>query len=156
MGEIKVAKGEDNLIASGIGSCVIVTLYDPKNKIGALAHTMLPARRLSFVARDPKYERRKTTPGSPDTRYGDTAIDEMLKRMQAQGAHRQNIEAKLIGGANMFSAFQSDIGQENVSYAKKKLKSQGVRLVGEAVGGSQGRSVEFSLTSGIVTVKTKF
>ena len=156
MGEIKVAKGEDNLVASGIGSCVVVTLYDPKNKIGALAHTMLPARRLSFVARDPKYERRKTAPGSPDTRYGDTAIDEMLKRMQAQGAHRQNIEAKLIGGANMFSAFASNIGQENVSYAKKKLKSQEVKLVGEAVGGSQGRSVEFSLASGIVTVKTKF
>jgi len=56
----------------------------------------------------------------------------------------------------MFSAFESDFGKENVSRAKEKLKKAGIAIVGECVGGSQGRSVEFSVTTGIVTVKTKF
>jgi len=156
MGDIAVTKGEDNLVASGIGSCLVITLYDPKHKIGALAHTMLYARRLSFEVRSSKDERRKTNPESPDTKYADTAIDEMLKRIETLGAKRENIEAKLIGGANMFSAFESDFGKENVSRAKEKLKKEGIVIVGECVGGSQGRSVEFSVTTGIVTVKTKF
>lgn len=156
MGDIAVAKDEDILIASGIGSCLVITFYDPKQKIGALAHTMLPARRLSFEVCNSKDERRKTNYESPDTRYADTAIDEMLKRIEAQGVKRENIEAKLIGGANMFSTFKSDIGENNISYAREKLKKAGIAIVGECVGGSQGRSVEFSVASGIVTVKTKF
>ena len=155
MGDIAVTKGEDNLVASGIGSCLVITLYDPKQKIGALAHTMLYAHRLSSEVRNSKDERRKVNPESPDTKYADIAIDEMLKRLQALGAKRENIEAKLIGGANMFSAFESDIGKESVSSSKNKLKKEGIVIVGECVGGSQGRSVELSIATGIVTVKTK-
>ncbi|MFB0524815.1 MAG: chemotaxis protein CheD, partial [Phycisphaerae bacterium] len=65
-------------------------------------------------------------------------------------------EAKLIGGANMFPSFNSDIGKDNVSSAKEKLKKERIKIVGECVGGSQGRSVEFSPTTGVVTVKIKF
>lgn len=156
IGKIAVAKSDGNLIASGIGSCLIITIYDPKHQIGALAHTMLHARRLLFEVRSSEEERRKTNPGLPDTEYADTAIDEMLKRMEILGAERKNMEAKLVGGANMFPAFGSDIGKENVSYTKKKLEEEGVVIVGECVGGSQGRSVEFSVATGIITVKTKF
>lgn len=156
MGQIEAGKNEDALIASGIGSCLVITLYDPKQKIGALAHTMLPARRMFSEARNSEHERRKTNLGLPDTRYADTAIDEMLKKIVAQGAKRENLEAKLIGGANMFSAFTSKIGEDNISYAREKLKKLGIAAVGECVGGSQGRSIEFSVASGIVTVKTKF
>ncbi|MBU0694650.1 MAG: chemotaxis protein CheD [Candidatus Omnitrophica bacterium] len=156
MGEIEVAKGEDTLIALGIGSCLVVTLYDPKQKIGALAHTMLPARRMSSESRNAENERRDTRYASPDTRYADIAIDEMLNKIAAQGAKKEFITAKLIGGANMFSAITSKIGEDNISYTRERLKKQGIPIVGECVGGSQGRSVEFSVASGIVTVKTKF
>jgi len=36
MGDIAVVKGEDNLTASGIGSCLVITLYDAKQRIGSL------------------------------------------------------------------------------------------------------------------------
>ncbi len=156
IGEIEVIKSTGNLLASGVGSCLIITLYDPKRKIGALAHTMLANRRSSLVVRRSNPESPATNNESQDTRYVDSAIEEMLKRMKAQGTKREVLEAKLIGGANMFSAFESDIGKENVLSAKKKLKKEGIKLVGETVGGSQGRSVEFSVASGIVTVKVKF
>ena len=120
----------------------------------------------SSEARDPKDESRlsavalakagKTNIGMPDIRYADIAIDEMLKRIEAEGAKKECIVAKLIGAANMFSAVISKIGEENISYAREKLKHVSVPIAGECIGGSQGRSVEFSIATGIVTVKTKF
>jgi len=172
MGDVAVIEGPHNLITSGVGSCLVITLYDPKLQIGALAHTMLP----SFPAQNTEYKTPlsgnsslESLPGRQaclvaeqvsakvkDTRYIGVAIDEMLQRMQTQGAKREDLEAKLIGGANMFPSFDSDIGKDNVSSAKEKLKEDGIRIVGECVGGSQGRSVEFSPTTGVVTVKIKF
>ena len=129
IGKIAVARGNENLTASGIGSCLVITLWNPKLKIGALAHTMLPNRRSSSVARDssdelriPSYESHLACRQAGDTRHVDVAIDEMIKQMETQGAHRADLEAKLIGGANMFSAFESDIGEENVLSAKDKLQ----------------------------------
>ena len=49
-----------------------------------------------------------------------------------------------------------DIGKDNVLSAREKLQAEGIKIVGECVGGSQGRSVEFSPTTGVVTVKIKF
>ena len=156
MGEIAVTKSADNLVASGVGSCIVITLYDPKLKIGALAHAMLFDRRSSFVTREPNNERRIRNDESRDTRFVDVAIDKMVARMEDDGVKRRDLEAKLIGGANMFSAFESNIGKDNVTMAKEKLKKEGIRIVGESVGGSQGRSVEFFVATGIVTVKIKF
>jgi len=144
MGDIAVAEDANNLIASGIGSCLVITLYDPKLKIGALAHAMLPPHS------------RLASHRTPDTKYIDTAIDEMLKRMLTCGARKQDLEAKIIGGANMFSMLDSDIGKQNVLSAKEKLKKEGIKIAGACVGGSIGRSVEFCVAPGIVTVKTKF
>ena len=144
MGDLVVTNNQENLTTSAVGSCLVITLYDPKLKSGALAHTMLPS------------SSRATGHGSRDTKYVNIAIDEMLKRMEADGAKRKDLEAKIVGGANMFRSFTSDIGKENVLAAKEKLKIEDIRLVGESVGGSQGRSIEFSVASGIVAVKIKF
>ena len=130
VGEYKVAKDSDNLTASGIGSCMVTTLFDPKLNIGAMSHSMLTAQISEH-------------------------IDEMLSKLCSLGSSRGNIEAKLVGGANMFPALESNIGMQNVLSAKEKLKKEGIKLCGEAVGGSVGRSAEFCTASGIVTVKMK-
>jgi len=156
MGDIAVAEDANNLTASGIGSCVAITLYAPKLKIGALAHAMLPASRSSCGVRDASNTIHNTRYEIGDLRYVDTAIDEMLKRMLTCGAKKQDLEAKIIGGANMFSILDSDVGKQNVLSAKEKLKKEGIKIVGECTGGSIGRSVEFCVVPGIVTVKTKF
>lgn len=200
MGEIAIGASQDSLLSLGVGSCLVITMYDTKRKVGALAHAMLsslngratsatrsliasrsnrplgvPADVGGHLSRGDDVAERATRstesrrkgkkgpqiPNNPrseirDPKYVDAAIDEMLKGMEARGARKEDLEAKLIGGANLFSAFNSDIGAENVSTAEKKLKEKGINIVGESVGGSQGRSVEFCLTTGIVTVKMKF
>lgn len=172
MGDIAVSEAPHNLITCGVGSCLVVTLYDTKHHIGALAHTMLPSSPNQEMEYDTRLSGNLSCEASPnqqvclvtkrvtteaqETKYIDVAIDEMLERMESRGAIRKDIEAKLIGGANMFPSFDSDIGKDNVLSAKEKLRREGVRVVGECVGGSQGRSVEFSPTTGVVTVKIKF
>ena len=143
MGEWVVTANGNTLAASGIGSCVVVTLYDPQRKIGALAHAMLPPP-LHPHGHD-----------SRDAKYTDVALDQMIAEMLARGANKHNIEAKLVGGANMFAGFKARIGDDNASSAREKLKKEGITLAGECVGGSQGRSVEFCISTGLVTVKTR-
>jgi len=159
MGEAVINPGDHNLVTSGIGSCLVITLYDPKLQIGALAHTMVPSSAACCLAavsgnNTTNYEPRTT---NSDTKYVDVAINQMLKGLKARGSKKEDLEAKLIGGANMFPSLMSDdIGKDNVLSAKEKLRVEGIRIVGECIGGSQGRSVEFSPTIGVVTVKLKF
>jgi chemotaxis protein CheD len=145
MGKIAAAKYKevDHLTSTGVGSCLVITLYDPKLKLGAIAHAML------------SHETRHAN-AKPDAIYIDTAIEQMLEELLSRGAVRERLEAKIVGAANMFVAFKSDVPMRNVVSAKEKLKQEGIRLVGECVGGSIGRSVELALDTGIITVKTKF
>ena len=173
MGDVAVLKGSQHLVTSGVGSCLVITLYDPKLQIGSLAHTMVP----SSTKADTGYEQRasahlsfeaatigqtcmvaeRVSTKTVETKYVDVAIDKMLKGLEAKGSQRQDLEAKLIGGANMFPSLMSDdVGRDNILSAREKLRAEGIRIVGECVGGSQGRSVEFSPTTGVVTVKVKF
>lgn len=150
MEELVVTKDDVILTTHAVGSCAVIALYDPKLKIAGMIHTMLP-HAPSVV------EGSSVTHGAqPDAKYVDTAIDLALEKMRSLGAQSFDIEAKLVGGANMFGLSHSDIGKENVLSAKKKLKEVGIKLIGESTGGSVGRSVEFSVATGIVTVKISF
>lgn len=142
MGDLKLAQNSDNLIALGIGSCLIITFYDSGLKIGVLAHAMLPCRK----------------PGTWDhsAKYVDSAMDEMLRKIESFGGEKANLECKLVGGANMFSNITLDIGKENILSAKKKLKENGIKLVAESTGGSVGKSLGFNVATGIVDVKIRF
>lgn len=138
----KIARDPDNLISRGLGSCVVVMLYDSKLKIGALSHAVLPHH--------------KNQEYNNPARFVDTAIDDMLHKMIALGCTRRNIEAKIVGGANMFPDVESSIGKDNVLSAREKLKKEGIKITGEATSGTVGRSIEFSTKTGLATVKMMF
>lgn len=141
-GEIKVAKAPDKLVALGIGSCIAVTMYDPENKVGGLAHVMLPESRGNV-----------NRPG----KYADTAIKEIISELENNNG-KKNLEAKIVGGASMFthtSESSINTGERNVQAVQRELEKEDVELVGEDVGGSIGRSVEFSTRTGSLTVKKK-
>ena len=61
------------------------------------------------------------------------------------------------GGAYMFSGIKGNtrnIGERNITAVKKKLKEKHIKIVGEDLGRSNGRTVRFDLISGKVLVKT--
>jgi len=141
--EYKITFSPDRLLAYGLGSCVGVTVYDRKKKIGGLAHVMLPSSRLHS--------------SNPILgKYADTAINALLTEMTERGCNLQELEAKLIGGANMFEAIVHQpvpVGLRNVAASREKLMEMGVPVVAEDVGGSQGRTIIFSLIDGRVEIR---
>ena len=146
MGEIRVAKAPDLLMAVGLGSCVAVAIYDKDAEIGSLAHIVLP-------------HLKEAQDKSHPTRFTDVAIEEMIHRMKRQGARIQNVKAKIFGGANMFpelisSASTMDVGKRNILAVRDELRKHNVQIVAEEVGGHVGRTVLFDTRDGSVVVKT--
>lgn len=144
MGEWVVTVEPKTLMVSGLGSCMAIALYDTRHRIGGLAHAVLSIS--SSSAKD----------NETDTRYIETAIDEMLRRMYALGSRKEDVEAKIIGGANLFMDVETDFIANNITRTREKLRHEGIRIAGESVGGNLGRSVEFDITTGIVNVKIRF
>ncbi|QNO16441.1 chemotaxis protein CheD [Alkalicella caledoniensis] len=146
MAELSVSKSPDTLKTTGLGSCVGVCVYDAKAKVGGMAHVMLP---------DSKSARQATTVIG---KYSDTAINELLKRLSDLGVNRKNLIAKIAGGAQMFSfAGGSEImkiGHRNIEAVKEDLLKHSIRLVAEDVGGNYGRTIEFDLDTGDLSIRS--
>jgi len=142
MADFNTAKAPDTLATIGIGSCVAVCLYDRKNKIGGLAHIMLPCNT----------ENDQTLCG----KYADTGIDALILLMSQNGASKNELTAKIIGGANMFAPTQKaatlTVGKNNIKSVKKTLADKGIRIIAEDLGGSNGRAIVYDTETGAVEV----
>ncbi len=145
MADLNVAKAPVFLTTLGLGSCVGIILYDKVNKIGGLAHIMLPS---SLEIKN----------NSNKAKFADTGIDELISQMIKIGARRNNLVAKIAGGSQMFS-FNSDsnilkIGERNVIAVKEKLKSLNIRISSEDTGGNFGRTIILDSTDGSLYIRT--
>jgi chemotaxis protein CheD len=143
--ELKAARAPGRFVAYGLGSCVGITLYDPKGRVGGMAHVMLPESRL--------YSDR-SSPG----KFADTAIDRLIFEMGPMGSDRGRLEAKLVGGATMFAPASRitglSIGLRNVMAAREHLTALGIPVVSEDVGGKKGRTIFFDLEDGSVSIRS--
>ncbi len=142
--ELVVSEGDNTLKSYGLGSCLAIALYDEDTGIGGLAHTMLPD--------GDQAENSDVKPG----KYADTAIRALLRRMVERGATYTDVEAKIAGGSDMFEfeSFGDGVGKRNIEAAKAELEKLGVPLISEDVGGSHGRTVEFTPGTGTLLIKS--
>lgn len=141
--DMKIAQKSGMLITYALGSCIGICLHDPLTKIGALIHIMLPLNMETG---------RKNT-----MKYADTGIRETLKQMEAKGARRARITAKIAGGAKMFdigNGSMGNIGQRNIESVRLTLKREGVRLLKEDVGGTAARTLLFDVSTGLGCVRS--
>lgn len=133
----------DLLVCLGLGSCVALCLYDPLRSIGGMAHMVLP-------------DSTATGAKSSGAKFVDVAVSLLLGEMEAKGAGRARLRAYLVGGAVMLqgAAFKStaNIGERNAEAARAALKSAGVLVRGEELGGSSGRTVRLEVSTGRLTV----
>jgi chemotaxis protein CheD len=131
------------LKAYGLGSCVAVALYDPEARIGGLGHMLLP-------------NRPEKNPLGSESKFVDAGIVQMVDELVRSGAHRENLVAKVTGGANMFeTSYQTlinSIGARNARSARDTLTSLNIPILGEEVGGNRGRTVAFDLATGNMMV----
>lgn len=132
----------DVLISVGLGSCVALCAHDPKAEVAGMAHMLLPASRGG----------RKV---GPDTKFVDLAIPLLLEEMEAFGAQRSRMCIKLAGGAQMINGVEAEgrqIGMQNVASARATLAELGLRIHGEDIGGTQGRTVRLFAESGRLVI----
>jgi chemotaxis protein CheD len=138
MGQIAIVSGQE-LARAVLGSCVGVTMYDSYEKLGALAHVVLPAS-----------DGRSGTPG----KFVDTAIPWMVEELLKRGASRRRIVAKLAGGSKMFTAQGPFlIGEQNAFEARKFLKEFKIPLLAEHLAGSHGRRVTLNCDTGLLDIE---
>ena len=139
IGDVRVGTNPSLLFTVGLGSCVAIALYDPKTRIGGLAHPMLP---------EPPNGKPVTVIG----RYVATAVPELINVMVAAGAARERLRARLAGGASMFrDVLEGDglrLGRRNVEAAHHELEQIGIAVDAEDVFGTYGRSVFLRTTDG--------
>ena len=135
MADLKTCKAPDGLITLGLGSCVGIALRDPVTQIGGLAHIMLPD---STAMR-----------GNNSTieKFADTGITELVRQLEAMGANRSRLVAKIAGGATMFQVQSRNemmkIGERNVQATIEKLKELNIKLLAQDTGENFGRTVTF-------------
>lgn len=135
--DMKLLQGQGTLITYALGSCIGLCFHDPKLRLGALLHIMLPLN----------MEAGRTHP----LKYADTGIKETLRQMEAKGASRSRITVKIAGGAKMFEVSGSglgNIGQRNIESVHAILKRENIRLLAENVGGTVARTLLFDVSTG--------
>lgn len=143
--DYKIAREPVKLITLGLGSCVGVSLFDPVTKLGGLLHVMLPdSTQFNNVNKPAK--------------FADLGIPLIVKEMQSKGASISRLQAKLVGGAQMFSGLDDkmtlNIGQRNADKSRDVLKKMGIRILVEEVGGSRGRTMILDTRTGQVIIRT--
>jgi chemotaxis protein CheD len=142
--DLAVAGAGYIITSSGIGSCVVVCLYDKDQKIGGLCHIMLPQH-----PQDGELN---------PLRFADTALPLALQKMTEMGANVHKLTAEVFGGANMFrnlGNFVNRIGEQNIAAVQRILQQYAIPIIRMDVGGNAGRSVQFSLDSGDASAATR-
>lgn len=145
MADLNVCKSPGALTTLGLGSCIGIVLYDPRTKVSGLAHIMLP-------------DSTQIKNNSNIAKFADTAIDKLIKDMEALGASKRRLVSKIAGGAQMFSFGSTNdlmrIGERNAVASRKKLKELGIPLLSEDCGLNYGRTIEFYAETGELHIKT--
>jgi len=144
MADYRTARVPDILMTAGLGSCIGVCIHDPVQKVGGMAHVMLPTANGSAA-------------GNP-AKYADTAIELLLEAILGLGASRARLRSKIAGGAQMF-AFPGKppvlkIGDRNAEAVTAELKRLSIPLLVADVGGSFGRTIHFDVGTGELRVRT--
>lgn len=143
--ELKVGKAPQKITTIGLGSCVGVTLYDPSSKIGGMVHIMLP-------------NSKEIKNNDNAAKFADTGVPKLLDEVLKKGAHKNNLVAKIAGGAQMFNLATGNnalrIGDRNILAVKEILHKLKIPIKANDTGLNYGRTIILDLETGGVWVRT--
>ena len=129
-----------SLISTVLGSCVSVCLWDKSIMIGGMNHYLLPG-----------------TEGdeTDNANRGIAAINLLVRSLLNRHANIGTLEAKVFGGCN--SLYRKNdmykVGERNVAVAFDVLKSYGIPVIAQHVGGIYGRKIVFNTSTGKVKMR---
>ncbi len=108
------------LVCTVLGSCISVTFFSPRLKVGAICHGLLPAC---------KKEKACTGNCADGLRYVECSIKRMTRKFTALGILNSEIEVKVFGGADMIKCDLKNgnpetVGMQNTKIALSTLKDR--------------------------------
>lgn len=125
-------------LATLLGSCVAVCLFDPQARVGGLNHFMLP-------------NIQRSSHDDVDTLLsGAYAMESLLNALLASGAKKVRLQAKAFGGGSVINSEGQamSIGVRNAEFAKEWLAREGIPLLAADFLGPWMRKVLFLPASG--------
>lgn len=142
--EIIIAQGDAIITSIALGSSLGICLYDAEQQIGGYVHSILP---------------KEQNHDSHHLKYVDYAIKTLYKTMITKGVDATQLQAKLVGGANLFQLPEGvrgyDVGKANVKSANHILAQLHVPIIQEDVGNIYGRTIHFHVEDGLIYIETK-
>lgn len=126
-GDCVVSETTGELMMTILGSCIACCMYDPVLKIGGMNHFLVPG------------DINSTTESG---RFGANAMEMLINKLIKKGALKSRLEVKVFGGANLLDNSQQ-IGIKNITFVKDFLRREGMKIVGEDVGGNTPRRLHF-------------
>lgn len=139
----------ETCIRTLLGSCVAITMWHPRLRLGGMCHFMLP-------------KRTGTRSETPDGRYADEALQLFQREIRTAGTRVADYQVKLFGGGDMFQHSASCTGRgdcrsvacKNVAAARALLRQTGFNEISaEHVGRHGHRNVIFEVWSGDIWVR---
>jgi chemotaxis protein CheD len=133
-------------ICTVLGSCISACIRDPKLGLGGMNHFMLPED-----TTDGKSSWLDAATGLA-TRYGSYAMETLINALLKMGANRSRLEVKLFGGGHVLNVGLA-VGERNIEFARRWLKTEGLPVVAEDVGGTAPRRIIYFPDDGKVRVR---
>ena len=127
-------------ISTGLGSCVAACLFDPRSRIGGMNHFILPGGRADQAT---------------SARYGVHAMELLINAIMKLGGDRRRLQAKDFGGSSVlcFRNPVCDVPGENCRFIRQFLKTEGIPIAAERLGGNQSLRVLYHSHTGRAFVK---
>ena len=127
------------VVSTLLGSCVAACLWDERNNVIGMNHFLLANRR---------YMRNESLCCTEAGKYGVHAMELLINGMMKIGARRENLRAKVFGGASVMKTGDGDnfscVGEVNARFIVEFLKTDGIHLVAADLGGDVGRVIYFA------------
>jgi chemotaxis protein CheD len=137
--------GADTRIVTLLGSCVSITVWNPRLLVGGMCHFMLPSR--GVIPEGAGY----------DGRYGDEAMLMLMRRIWNLGADPMEFQAKVFGGANMFplqcQKKEMNVGERNIEMALTLLARHEIPIRAKHIGGDGHRKLMLDIWNGDVWLR---
>ncbi len=138
-GEMALARNP-TVIATLLGSCVAICLFNNRMKFGGMNHFMLPT----------------SETGIKSGKYGDYSTEKLIEGMLRIDKDFTSLTARIYGGASVVGHLNSSgfkIGERNIEMGLNVLKKHGVKIVENKTGGTAGLKIYFENDTGDVDVK---
>ncbi|HSC69519.1 MAG TPA: chemotaxis protein CheD [Cellvibrio sp.] len=135
-----------------LGSCVALTAWHPRLRIGGMCHYLLASEPKPKSLHQTQAADSKPGSGS-DCRYAVHALAQMKKAMQAFADMRE-YQLGIFGGGDMFaSSAPTSIGSANIAYAIQWLRREKLQSLQTDVGGKISRSLMLVMATGEIQLK---